>query len=443
MFTQTPKIQKRYPQPAKSAKKEAAETTVNAETKHAETVEPAQTASTYAKQKDAHDEILPTQKKQEICVADSFDAMRLREELLRGIFSYGFETPSVIQQKAILPMISGKDIIAQAQSGTGKTATFCIGILQQLDLTNPDTQALILSPTRELADQTCRVMLALGDYLDITVHMCVGGTQVREDIRKLSKGVQIVVGTPGRTNHMIQHGHLRLDSCRIFCLDEADEMLSMGFQDQIRKVMKYMPEDVQMILVSATLPSDVLEVCDRFMRDPVQILVKRDALTLEGIQQFYVGVEREDWKLDTLCDLYETLTVTQAIIYCNSRRKVDWLSDQLTARDFTVSSMHGDMTQSERTSVLQRFRSGASRVLIATDIIARGIDVQQVSLVLNYDLPVKRENYIHRIGRSGRFGRKGVAINFITTHDVGYLKDIEDHYNTVVEEMPMNVADLL
>ena len=422
MSIQTPKLQKLYPQSAKSAEKEIAEPSVDSETKHehTETAEPAKAENNYSNQNYNDDAILPGKKKQEICVADSFDAMKLRDELLRGIFSYGFETPSVIQQKAILPMISGKDIIAQAQSGTGKTATFCIGILQQLDLTNPDTQALILSPTRELADQTRKVMLALGDYLDITVHMCVGGTQVKEDQRVLAKGVQIVVGTPGRTNHMIQHGYLRLDSCKVFCLDEADEMLGMGFQDQIREVMRYVPEDVQMVLVSATLPSDVLEVCDRFMRDPVQILVKRDALTLEGIKQFYVGVEREDWKLATLCDLYETLTVrdhmsiltqsattqplaltlrphttpspspfalttpqvTQAIIYCNSRRKVDWLSDQLTARDFTVSSMHGDMTQPERTSVLQRFRSGASRVLIATDIIARGIDVQQVGIIL-------------------------------------------------------------
>merc|ERR1712032_1372664 len=185
------------------------------------------------------------------------------------------------------------------------------------------------------------------------------------------------------------------------------------------------------------------DVTKRFMRDPVKILVKRDELTLEGIKQFYIGVEREEWKLDTLCDLYETLTITQAIIYCNTRRKVEWLTDKMTSREFTVSSMHGDMDQRERDLILSEFRSGSSRVLITTDLLARGIDVQQVSLVISCDLPTNRENYIHRIGRSGRSGRKGVAINFLTYDDVPYLKDIEDFYDTTVEEMPLNVADLI
>merc|ERR1719197_573964 len=181
------------------------------------------------------------------------------------------------------------------------------------------------------------------------------------------------------------------------------------------------------------MPLEVLEVTQRFMREPVQILVKRDELTLEGIKQFFIMVEREDWKLDTLCDLYETLTITQAIIYCNTRRKVDWLTEKMQSRDFTVSAMHGDMDQRERDLIMREFRSGSSRVLITTDLLARGIDVQQVSLVINYDLPPNRENYIHRIGRSGRFGRKGVSINFITEEDLNDLKDIEKFYNTQIE----------
>lgn len=179
------------------------------------------------------------------------------------------------------------------------------------------------------------------------------------------------------------------------------------------------------------------------MRDPIRILVKRDELTLEGIKQFYITIDKEEWKLDTLCDLYATLTITQAIIYCNTRRKVDWLTEQMQSKDFTVSSMHGDMDQRERELIMREFRSGSSRVLITTDLLARGIDVQQVSLVINYDLPTNRENYIHRIGRSGRFGRKGVSINFITQGDVRYLKDIETFYNTQIMEMPSSVADLL
>jgi len=202
-------------------------------------------------------------------------------------------------------------------------------------------------------------------------------------------------------------------------------------------------QDVQVCLFSATMPEEVLEISTRFMRDPIRILVKKEQVTLEGIKQFYISVEKEQWKFETLCDLYETLTITQAIIYCNTRRKVDQLTDLMNAKDFTVSSMHGDMSPQERETIMKEFRSGSSRVLITTDLLARGIDVQQVSLVINYDLPANRENYIHRIGRSGRFGRKGVAINFVTEEDVRVLREIEQFYNTKVEEMPNDLADLI
>jgi translation initiation factor 4A len=374
---------------------------------------------------------------------DSFDGMEIPEELLRGIYAYGFEKPSAIQQRAIKPTMLGRDLIAQAQSGTGKTATFAIGTLAKLDPKLRECQSLILAPTRELAQQIQKVVIALGDYMDLQVHACVGGTAVRDDIRTLQGGVHVVVGTPGRVYDMINRRALRLDSIRQFFLDEADEMLSRGFKDQIYDIFKFLPESVQVCLFSATMPLDVLEVTQRFMRDPVRILVKKDELTLEGIKQFYIAVDREEWKLDTLCDLYETLTITQAIIYCNTRRKVDWLQEQMQERDFTVSCMHGDMDQRERDIIMREFRSGSSRVLITTDLLARGIDVQQVSLVINFDLPTNRENYIHRIGRSGRFGRKGVAINFLTEGDVRYLRDIEQFYQTEITEMPLNVADLI
>jgi len=376
-------------------------------------------------------------------VVDNFDDMQLREKLLRGIYAYGFEKPSAIQQRAILPCIKGHDVIAQAQSGTGKTATFSIAILQQIDISLRETQALVLAPTRELAQQIQKVMIALGDYMEAQCHACIGGTNVREDIARLSSGVHVVVGTPGRVFDMINRRALSTRHIKMFVLDEADEMLSRGFKDQIYDVFKTLNEDIQVILLSATMPADVLEVTTRFMRNPVRILVRKEELTLEGIRQFYVDVEREDWKLDTLCDLYETLTITQAVIFCNTRRKVDWLTEKMHLRDFTVSAMHGDMDQKERDVIMREFRSGSSRVLITTDLLARGIDVQQVSLVINYDLPTNRENYIHRIGRGGRFGRKGVAINFLTADDHRTLKDIESFYNTEIEEMPMNVADLI
>ncbi|KAH0543055.1 translation initiation factor eIF4A [Glutinoglossum americanum] len=358
---------------------------------------------------------------------DSFDAMNLKPELLRGVYAYGFERPSAIQQRAIMPVIKGHDVIAQAQSGTGKTATFSISVLQKLDPNVKQCQALILAPTRELAQQIQKVVVAIGDFMNVECHACIGGTSVRDDMKALQEGPQVVVGTPGRVQDMIQRRFLKTDDMKMFVLDEADEMLSA----------------TQVVLLSATMPQDVLEVTTKFMRDPVRILVKKAELTLEGIKQFFIAVEKEDWKLDTLSDLYETVTITQAVIFCNTRRKVDWLTDKLTARDFTVSAMHGDMDQGQRDLIMKEFRSGSSRVLIATDLLARGIDVQQVSLVINYDLPANRENYIHRIGRGGRFGRKGVAINFVTAEDVRMMREIEQFYSTQIEEMPMNVADLI
>lgn len=376
-------------------------------------------------------------------IVDSFDNMGLREKLLRGIYAYGFEKPSAIQQRGIVPIIKGRDTIAQAQSGTGKTATFSISGLQIVEVKEPNCQVLVLAPTRELAQQIYKVMSTLGAYMSIKSHACVGGTAVREDINILSTGVQVVVGTPGRVNDMIHRGALRLEKLKVFILDEADEMLSRGFKDQIYDCFQFVPPEVQVALFSATMPNEILKLTTRFMRKPVRILVKKEELTLDGIKQYFVAVEKEDYKLATLIDLYESLTITQAIIYCNTRRKVNWLTDKMKQEDFTVSAMHGDMSQQDREIIMREFRSGSTRVLITTDLLARGIDVQQVSVVINYDLPMNRENYIHRIGRSGRFGRKGVAINFVTDEDEEPLRDIETFYNTRVEELPQDVANIM
>lgn len=230
-------------------------------------------------------------------------------------------------------------MIAQAQSGTGKTATFSIAILQQIDTTDSSCQALILAPTRELAQQIQKVLLALGDYLDVKCHACIGGTNVRDDMRRLEQGVHVVVGTPGRVYDMITRGALSTHAIKIFVLDEADEMLSRGFKDQIYDVFRTLNEAVQVILLSATMPVEVLDVTNRFMRNPIRILVKKEELTLEGIRQFYIRIDKEEWKFETLCDLYETLTITQAVIFCNTRRKVDWLTENMKGKDFTVSHM--------------------------------------------------------------------------------------------------------
>ncbi|KAJ2916408.1 hypothetical protein MD484_g3999, partial [Candolleomyces efflorescens] len=389
------------------------------------------------------DDKLVFESSEAISTVGTFDDLGLKEDLVRGIYAYNFEKPSAIQQRAILPITQGRDVIAQAQSGTGKTATFSISILQSIDVTVRETQALVLSPTRELATQIQSVILALGDYMNVQCHACIGGTSIGEDIRKLEYGQHVVSGTPGRVFDMIRRRSLRTRNIKMLVLDEADELLNKGFKDQIYDVYRYLPPATQVVLLSATLPYDVLEMTTKFMTDPIRILVKRDELTLEGIKQFFVAVEKEEWKFDTLCDLYDTLTITQAVIFCNTRRKVDWLTEKMRASNFTVSSMHGEMVQKERDAIMAEFRSGTSRVLITTDVWARGIDVQQVSLVINYDLPANRENYIHRIGRSGRFGRKGVAINFVTVEDVRILRDIEQFYGTQIDEMPVNAAELI
>lgn len=374
---------------------------------------------------------------------ESFDALNLKDELLRGIFAYGFEHPSTIQQRAIKPIIEGHDVLAQSQSGTGKTATFSIAVLQNIDSRVRKTQALILAPTRELALQIYKVVLGLGEYLGVSCHACIGGTSIQEDIHKLREGVQVVVGTPGRVQDMIDNGYLPTDKIKMFVLDEADEMLSRGFKMQIYDIYQLLPQDFQTVLLSATMPGPVLEVTQKFMRNPIQILVKKDELTLEGISQFYININQDEYKVPTLIDLYETITVTQAVIFCNTRQAVEFVQQQLTEQDFTVSAMHGDMDQKERDRIMREFRTGSSRILISTDLLARGIDVQQVSIVINYDLPTNKENYIHRIGRGGRFGRKGVAINLVTDNDVATLQEIEKFYNTEILEMPSNVAELI
>lgn len=345
----------------------------------------------------------------DVKVIPTFEEMDLKDNLLNGIYKYGFEKPSAIQQRAIVPIIEGRDVIAQAQSGTGKTATFSIASLQIVDVKSNKTQVLILSPTRELAQQIKRVVSSLGSFMNVECHACIGGKALGEDIRKLEAGAHIVSGTPGRVSDMIRRGYLDTRYIKLLVLDEADEILNQGFKKDIDNIYRSLPSDTQIALISATLPREVLEVTKSLMSNPVRILVKRDELSIDEIQQFFIAVEKEEWKFDTLCDLYESLTITQAVIFCNTREKVNWVAKKMTEANFVVSSMHGEMTQEERDKIMAAFRAGESRVLITTDVWARGIDVSQVSLVINYDLPLSRENYLHRIGRSGRYGRKGVA----------------------------------
>jgi superfamily II DNA/RNA helicase len=376
-------------------------------------------------------------------IYNSFDDMGLNENLLRGIYGYGYEKPSPIQQKAIMPITTQQDIIVQAQSGTGKSATFIIGTLQKIEINLKSSQTIILSPTRELATQTQNVFKNLSKYIKVSSSVTIGGTNISDNISELKNGSQFVIGTPGRVFDMLKKGFLNPTNLKNIVIDEADEMLSQGFKDQIYEIFQYLPDKAQVVLVSATMPTDVLELSGKFMKDPLKILVKSEDLTLEGINQFYIDVVQEQWKIEVICDLYNQLTVTQCVIFCNTIKKVEWVTRTLTEKDFVVSEIHGEMSQQERNNIMNNFRSGAARVLVTTDLLARGIDVQQVSLVINYDLPKNKENYIHRIGRSGRFGRKGVAINFVTNYDKETLHDIEKFYSTIIGEMPNNINDFL
>jgi translation initiation factor 4A len=270
---------------------------------------------------------------------DSFDALDLKPDLIRGIYGYGFVKPSVIQSKGVLPILKGRDTIAQAQSGTGKTATFAISVLQLIDETAPKAQALILAPTRELAQQIQRVVLCLGEYLNVNVHICTGGTNIMEDKKKLQEGAQIIVGTPGRVHDMLKKGVLKPDHLKLFVLDEADEMLGRGFQDQIKEIFKLIPGDVQIALFSATMPPEILGLTKDFMRNAATILVKNEELTLDGIKQFYIAIDKDEWKFDTLTELYNNIDIQQCIIYCNKKQRVDELTGKMKEKNFTVSSM--------------------------------------------------------------------------------------------------------
>ena len=373
----------------------------------------------------------------------SFDTLNLKDNLLRGIYSYGFENPSKIQHLAIPKLVTGNDLIAQAQSGTGKTGAFVTGALQKLNEEDKNTQVLIISPTRELVHQIAEVVKELSKYMKVSVMEVVGGTNIFECRKDLENNPQIIIGTPGRVLDMIQKKSLFTDKINKLIFDEADEILSYGFKDTIYNIVQYIPENTQICLFSATIPEDVLELSTKFMNNPEKILVKKEQLTLEGITQFFINIKVNEWKFEVLKDLYDTINISQFIIYINSKNKLMDIYTHLTKENFPVTYIHGELSTNERKEVMENFRSGHSRILLSTDLLSRGIDVQQLSLVINFDLPKSKETYIHRIGRSGRYGRKGVSINLVTDRDINYMKEIETFYDTKIEEMPQNIADYL
>jgi superfamily II DNA/RNA helicase len=378
----------------------------------------------------------------DIKVIETWDQYNIKTELLRGIYAYGFEKPSEIQKKAILPIIEGRDIIAQAQSGSGKTGTFSIGALQSIDISKKETQAIIIVPTHELAKQIYGVITTLAIFMEgLLVKTMLGGTSIQDDIAELRNNTpHIVIGCTGRIYDMINRKHLQTSNLKLLVLDEADEMLSAGFKENIYNIFQKFPSNIQVALFSATLPDEILVLTEKFMINPIKIIVKKENLSVACIKQYFIALEDDKSKYETLKDLFSMISVSQCIVYCNSVKRVIDLHKAMIEEGFSSCCIHSSMDRSERDLAFQSFRSGTFRVLISSDITARGIDVQQVEFVVNFDVPKCTSTYLHRIGRSGRYGRKGTAINLITKRDVFAMRKIENHYKIIIEELPADFS---
>ena len=368
--------------------------------------------------------------------------MSLHPLLLRGMYAFGFASPSAVQMRAIVPLVEGRDLVAQSQSGTGKTGVFSIGAISVVDTKSATTQVFIVSPTRELATHSASVVLGLARYLpDLQCRPLVcGTTSVTQDVAALNLyAPHVVSATPGRLLALVRSGALSTKHVKLLVVDEADEMFRFDLEKQIVDVHGLLAQNVQVVLMSATLPQEVLRVLKRIASNPLLVKVRDKEVSLAAIKQYIVDVKDEKWKLDALVDLYDVLTVRQSIVFCNEKIKAQWVADALKKKKFDVAVVHSDLPQAKRESVLAKFRAGAHRVLVATDVFARGIDVQQVNLVLNYDLPTDLEFYVHRVGRTGRFGKKGVAVSLIVDGEAKKVSELRATYGVVVGPLPSDV----
>ncbi len=373
---------------------------------------------------------------------DKFEDLGLRDEVLRSIFSFGFERPSPIQRIAIKPIIEGNDCVVQSHSGTGKTATFIIGALQRIDSSIKAPQVIILSNTRELAEQHLRVFRALSDNSNVGSYLCIGGDMSNKYMAGTIRS-EVIIGTPGRIGDMIKRKYIDTTDIKLIIIDEADEVLSSGFQKQVSMIFRSINNTTyQTVLISATIPPEMSDLIQYILKkDYVSILVKDDDLTLDGIKQFYADIG-ENYKMAALMDVLNNVSISQGVVYCNKKQKADEIKAQLQEHNFKCEVLHSDLMPRERKSVLDDFVKGKSRILITTDVMARGIDVQQISVVVNYDMPKHPQTYIHRIGRSGRFGRKGLAINFVGHNEMNILSNIQKTYNTHIMYLPRNLQEL-
>jgi translation initiation factor 4A len=365
-----------------------------------------------------------------------WDSLHLKDDLLRGIYSYGFENPSPIQLKAITPFLSGIDMVAQAKSGTGKTGAYTISVLQKIDLTYMGTQAIILAPTHELVCQIANVMRKLGGFMsNLKIQTLVGGTSVHSDIQSIIKdNPHVIIGSPGRVYDILQRNIINIKKINVIVLDEADELLSPGFRENIRYILKMVEINTQCVFFSATLPEHILDLSKQIMNNPLYLTLKPEELNVDGIQHYFIKIYNDDEKYDMIKILFSSCSMSQCIIYVNNVDDVIKLHRNMTSDNYPVSCIHSSMTKEERIRSFHEFENGSSRMLISSNITARGIDIQQVGMVINYDIPYNVCTYLHRVGRGGRYGRKGVAINLVSKYDINKLQNIENHYKITIDE---------
>lgn len=377
----------------------------------------------------------------EIIKYENWNNFNLKDDLLRGIYSYGFENPSNIQQIAIKPALDKRDLIAQAQSGSGKTGTFTISILELININVNQTQAIVVAPTRELATQISNVFSNIGSFMkNLKIKTLVGGSPIQKDISYLKyKKPHVIIGCIGRINDMVNRKLLHIEELKVLCLDEADELLSNTFRIQMQQLITNINKSAQILIYSATMSNEIINLTNLFMNDPVKIIVEKEKLSLECIEQMFIPLNSDMHKYEMLKYIFEKVSITQCIIYVNDINRVQELTDAMNKDGFPVCCIHGSCERTERDNILQDFRNGKFRVLISSNITARGIDIQQIGIVINFDVPKNVNTYLHRIGRSGRWGRKGMAINFVTSYDVHHMKKIENHYKISITELNPDV----
>ena len=357
--------------------------------------------------------------------------------MLKGIYEKGYENPSPVQEEVIPVALMGKDIIARAKNGTGKTGSFVIPILEKIDFSQKYVQSLILVPTRELALQTSSTIREIGKYLNVQCMISTGGTNLKDDIYRLYNPVQVLVGTPGRVFDLANKGALDLSRCGILVLDEADKLLSQDFQRVLEGIISYLPQKRQIMLFSATFPLNVKAFKDKYLKNAI-LKNLMEELTLLGITQYYTYLE-EKLKLHCLHTHFQKLEINQAIIFCNTTKRVELLAKKISDMGFSCYYIHARMNQEERNRVYHDFRNNACRCLVSSDLMTRGIDIPNVNVVVNFDFPKNAETYLHRIGRSGRFGHLGISISFITDDDVNNFYTIQQDLDTEIEAMPQSI----